>query len=1332
MNRSRLVKNIIGYGVLAALFWSLGFLYTYFTPRAESFLLKQIVSQASNQSPFEVSAKKLTLLPWMLGLEITELELKPKESIKSQVSAITVLKSHTRLSLLGLIRGQIRLAHLSLDSVRAHVFINTQNTSQSEINIPLDQIYRAPIDSVEVTNITLLGRIDPQNTVFKLEDLSLRAENRFRSLWIDIEAPNTLLKPAGPTPAIDLQLEARGLIESDQIRLTALKIKRQKSFLVSSGFFWGDISKAKITSNEMATKVFVDLESLKDWTAAFAPSFKMPDVSGVVNLTSGSGIKSSEPYMNFKIEGDHLRYGQFNIGRVDLNGTYSKNSINQLGGQIINPSGILDLDNFSASFVKDQPFSIQLNSRIELGAFLNAIGIKKVPLSIHLNGKTSCSGRLKETFYMSCDKAQIEARDAHVYNENKNIKNTIVKFKAATATGAFEVTDKEVKFASEISLGAQSKGSAKGSVDYQNGFAIFFQGDQFNFSDIENLANLKLEGVGSLSGETRGNSKTAKTFIDAKLKEVSLDDFKLGQLSSEIRYERGYLHFKETSGLYGNTRYSGHMSLNLIDSQLYLYIKSPYLELNDVKQIIEKRLHIPIITMGTGNAEFKASGPIDIERLDYEIKASIFRGNLANEPFDSIHTTLRAQEGVLKTESFKLTKGPGEVVVNGELRPSWSVDLTATGKNLRLEQSELLSTLGLDIQGRYAFTTKVFGDLKKPVVEINAETENMIAGSLPVDNSKVSLKIFENHLEGSAQVMGDKIVSDFNLPFSDKHPFALKAKVTDLNIASIFEAVSQARRTYNFTTSLSMTADLSSAQGGFWKSTGLINVSQFLIQRGGQKLSNEGDMKLVFENGVINTEKFNLIGDSNNLNLELNSSTKDVLIGKINGKLDLNLVGPFLTFATDVKGIVSLNTSVKGSLGDVNVSGSAYLDKGYIKAKDFPHPFTDLRADMLFNQKTLFVNSFQGVVADGKISGDGRLKFENSKSIPIRLSGNIKDLNTNFPEGYLTKGSLSFSLEGQRQPYRFKMDYQVTQAQVVSDFGGKSGPAEVKRSPYLPPSIAKSAEEPFFLDLDVNFLSPLTISNSLMKASLNGKLGIQGTAQRLIMNGTLTPVPGGIVFFRDVPFEVANGFIEFDSVAPDNPKLYIAAHSRVGEIIYDEDRRQTERQYDVSMLVQGRARDPQVTLTSQPPLPQKDIVSLLALGMTPEALDESRTTGTQVTSTSTTALGAALLQKPVGKRLKDNFGVDMKVSSSQATADVASSARVTLSKQWTPKLSVSASGTLEANPRNSVRMEYQVSRKLSVIGSWEGREQGTIQDNARKDVTNSILGLDLEYRMQFK
>src|SRR5690606_1197066 len=104
--------------------------------------------------------------------------------------------------------------------------------------------------------------------------------------------------------------------------------------------------------------------------------------------------------------------------------------------------------------------------------------------------------------------------------------------------------------------------------------------------------------------------------------------------------------------------------------------------------------------------------------------------------------------------------------------------------------------------------------------------------------------------------------------------------------------------------------------------------------------------------------------------------------------------------------------------------------------------------------------------------------------------------------------------------------------------------------------------------------------------------------------------------------------------------------------------------------------------SSQPPLSQREIVSLLALGVTTAGIEERKAADYQTANTAAAAT-STILQKAGGKRIKETLGVDLKISSSQPTPDTASNPKVTLSKQWTPKFGASASSTLQANPTNN-------------------------------------------------
>jgi hypothetical protein len=77
-------------------------------------------------------------------------------------------------------------------------------------------------------------------------------------------------------------------------------------------------------------------------------------------------------------------------------------------------------------------------------------------------------------------------------------------------------------------------------------------------------------------------------------------------------------------------------------------------------------------------------------------------------------------------------------------------------------------------------------------------------------------------------------------------------------------------------------------------------------------------------------------------------------------------------------------------------------------------------------------------------------------------------------------------------------------------------------------------------------------------------------------------------FVASLPFsrlEVSRGFVTFSRDAPFEPKLDIMAESQL-------------RDYRINAYIYGTAKDPQLSLTSEPPLPQQDLLALLATGTT--------------------------------------------------------------------------------------------------------------------------------------
>ena len=96
------------------------------------------------------------------------------------------------------------------------------------------------------------------------------------------------------------------------------------------------------------------------------------------------------------------------------------------------------------------------------------------------------------------------------------------------------------------------------------------------------------------------------------------------------------------------------------------------------------------------------------------------------------------------------------------------------------------------------------------------------------------------------------------------------------------------------------------------------------------------------------------------------------------------------------------------------------------------------------------------------------------------------------------------------------------------------------------------------------------------------------------------------------------------------------------------------RPYQVAAFIHGKASDPQLVLTSSPPLPENEIMTLLATGTTTSGLEDP-----QQASSRAMQLFAEELRRgrfKVGKRLRPLLGLLDRVDFSVAEADPYSSA----------------------------------------------------------------------------
>lgn len=197
---------------------------------------------------------------------------------------------------------------------------------------------------------------------------------------------------------------------------------------------------------------------------------------------------------------------------------------------------------------------------------------------------------------------------------------------------------------------------------------------------------------------------------------------------------------------------------------------------------------------------------------------------------------------------------------------------------------------------------------------------------------------------------------------------------------------------------------------------------------------------------------------------------------------------------------------------------------------------------------------------------------------------------------------------------------------------------------------------------------------------LSGTLTItKELGESFVLSGTVETVRGFASFYSG-KFVLERGRVTFTGSPEINPALDVIVTRAVSD-------------YVVSINVSGRAKSPQLTLSSTPDLPQADIVTLLVVGKTSDRLTDSERTGLSSRAQQIVGNVAAseleqLLAKPLGL---DTLDIQ--------TGDKLGNGKVSVGRYITQDIFLSYERQHGDEKGNKIGVEYSINRHLKVRGS---------------------------------
>ncbi len=1331
MNRAHWIR-IFRYSLaITLLSLMIAFIQLYHVPKLKSWILYEVQNFSKKSLPADIIAAEVRFRFWPPGVEFRNVGVTPKAELLQTLLPLKIDKVIATVSPLGLLKGQLRVGRLLLQGSDVRLFIrDNSKASKDPIQIDWDMIYQLPVDQVAISRVHLA--VDSHVGDFKgsIQRLAVRVHNRNQSLRVRILADDLRLKKDENELVTDLVSDFT--LDKNGIYFQGIRLKRESSFLFTSGRVSGDMETLKFKDSDFKLRSQFNLKEVTTLLRDILGQQKIPQLGGTAFITSDIQYDFKKiPNAVTQVEGSDISVNALQIGNILFNSQIKNQQLQIQSLKIANAGATIELHKTQLQTQSPYKFSTEVKGqKVHIKRLLASLGIGDVPVESDFNFAIPCSGQIEPSIDINCE-GSIREGWAKVTSDNGK---TIVEFDKAEVDGKFKVTKQSVSYKAQVRIG-KSKAETDGVISYEKGFNINYKSDLARFEDFKNLVNLKLTGEAQIKGKTQGTSKSATFQMALNGKNIWFEDFGLGDLTTDMSYRAGNIYFNDAQGKMNQTHYQGQIRFDITKNILDVSGRAPFVSIEDLQYMTSRRVPLPLKITGTGSATFKIRGPPELNKLSSDINSSFFRGDISGESYDQLHLSVQSVDGFLTTERIQLIKGASVASLSGTLSPKGEVKAYATAKNFFIDQSEFLKSLNLNVAGNLNMEAEFGGLFMKPEIKAKGTIVNMLVADRPANNSNFSFRLNEKEIDGQATLMGESILVGYKWPFSDTGAYALSLKAKKWNFAQFFNITNESTRAISHLTELTAELNLEGPRPAIAATSGFIKIDKLLIKNGNSEIASQKPISLDIKNGMLADSEFVISGDNNYFKFSSNKSALDRLDVKVDGRLDLLLVSILTPFLDDLRGTIAINVGITGAISSPNFMGSLVVQDGFVRLKNFPHPFEQIKGDLLFSQKKLLINTFRSRLAGGIISGGGQIEFIGTDNIPIDVRGAFQDCVFNIPDGMSTRGSGEFYIHGNYVPYTLGGLYSIYSGSLDKKINSSEEVVrEVKPSPYLPKFLVEKQSSPIHLDLETILQNPVSVAIQMpqvvVRTAVDGRLIIKGPPDSPLLTGRLNLSVPSVINVRNNVFNITGGTVDYKNYPASNPELNVSAESRISLILKD-----IEREYDVYARFTGPAQKLNIQMTSQPQLSENELISLVTLGYVNEADRASDTSNLNAQASSTGyQIGSQFLDEQLGinRRLEKSLGVNLKYSSSFDASDQAARHTFILKKQWSPRFGTSASRSVGKSDTNNVRAEYKLNRNMSVIGSWEGKEQTGANQSETDEGETNIFGLDLEFKREFK
>lgn len=769
--------------------------------------------------------------------------------------------------------------------------------------------------------------------------------------------------------------------------------------------------------------------------------------------------------------------------------------------------------------------------------------------------------------------------------------------------GTYMARDNRLEVAGSYLRMPQTSLTMNGALGKRSSLALHFQSK--NLGELETVLNalrtpkagsaatpLGLGGTASFEGRVTGN--TASPHLTGHLSAANLrvKGTEWHSLQTDVQADPSSVSLQNTElkpAAQGQIHLNASVSLTkwIFDksSHAQVDLRAAQISIADISRLVS----LPTGITGT----LAANVHFDGTELNPGGKGtiSLTHAQIHQQPLRSATASFTAESGDIRAKmTIELDAGTIESVATIQPREkSYTAQINTNG--LDLSKLQLLQERNINVTGTVLLTGSGKGTFQNPQFTASANIPKL--GIHDVAISGVALKIdVANHVANATLAAHEEkasIQAQATLHMTGDYPIQASLDTQPVALKPFFVIYAP-----DEADNLSGEAEVHAKVEGPLKRKELLNAqitipSLKLGYGNAVEVEAQAPIHIGYRNQVLTMERTTLRGTDIDLDLQgaipiRGHGTPSLLVkGTINLKI-AQLLDPEIKSSGELR----LNINGLGS-GGGGAEGKIELVNANLVNGNWPVGLERGNAELTLTKDHLNIDRLTASVGGGQLTASGGLAYRPNLQFDLGMSA--KGVRMLYPQGVREEVDADVRLTGKTDGARlggrvrivdlaFTPDFDFMN--LISQFGGVSAPP------------SQGFAQNLNLNLAVNSTNNIDLTSRTLSIGGTANLEVRGTAARPVILGRID-LSSGDVIFNGTRFLIGGGTVEFANPSETQPVVNLALDTTI-------------QQYNINMRFRGPVDHLRTNFSSDPALPEADIISLLAFGKTTEANSANPTT----------------------------------------------------------------------------------------------------------------------------